>query len=193
MCRISLFLGLSTISLYVCRARLPRWLRSKESACQCRRCGFDPWPRKTPWRSKWPPTPVFLPGKSHGQRSLVACRSQRAGHTSRLNNSRIEQISLTRLSAAGRLGCFRFLVIVVIAAVNTGVHVPLNTFQCLSVCIQEWKCSLTLILCAFLRSCHPVSTALHHVACSPPACKGPVSSHPHQLGLLFLFLVIVAR
>ena len=72
-------------------------------------------------------------------------------------------------------------------------HTSLNTFQCLSVCIQEWKCSLTLILCAFLRSCHPVSTALHHVACSPPACKGPVSSHPHQLGLLFLFSVIVAR
>ena len=32
---------------------------------------FDPWVRKTPWRKKWQPTPVFLPGKSHGQRSLV--------------------------------------------------------------------------------------------------------------------------
>ena len=52
-------------------------------------------------------------------------RSQRVGHTSQLNNSRIEQILLTRLSAAGRLGCFRFLVIVIIAAMNTGVHVPL--------------------------------------------------------------------
>ena len=27
-----------------------------------------------PWRKKWQPTPVFLPGKAHGQRSLVACR-----------------------------------------------------------------------------------------------------------------------
>ena len=46
----------------------------KESACQCRRCQrcrFDPWVRKIPWRKKWQPTPVFLPGKSHGQRSLV--------------------------------------------------------------------------------------------------------------------------
>ena len=33
--------------------------------------GFDPWVRKIPWRREWPPTPVFLPGESHGQRSLV--------------------------------------------------------------------------------------------------------------------------
>ena len=43
----------------------------KESACQCRRCEFDPWVGKIPWRRKWQPTPVFLPGESHGQRSLV--------------------------------------------------------------------------------------------------------------------------
>ena len=52
----------------------PRWLRSQESACQCRRCkrrGLDFSVRKIPWRRKWQPTPVFLPGKSHGQRSLV--------------------------------------------------------------------------------------------------------------------------
>ena len=32
---------------------------------------FDPWVGKIPWRRKWQPTPVFLPGRSHGQRSLV--------------------------------------------------------------------------------------------------------------------------
>ena len=32
---------------------------------------FDPWARKIPWRRKWQPTPVFLPGQSHGQRSLA--------------------------------------------------------------------------------------------------------------------------
>ena len=31
---------------------------------------FDPWVRKIPWRRTWQPTPVFLPGESHGQRSL---------------------------------------------------------------------------------------------------------------------------
>ena len=41
---------------------------------RCRRCRFDPWVRKIPWRRKWQPTPVFLPGTFHGQRSL-ACYS----------------------------------------------------------------------------------------------------------------------
>ena len=50
---------------------LPRWLGVKESTCQCRRCWFDPWVRKIPWRRKWKLTLVFLPGKSHGQRRLV--------------------------------------------------------------------------------------------------------------------------
>ena len=58
--------------------RLPRWLRGKESTYRCRRhrrCRFDPWVRKIPWRRKWQPTPVFLPGESHGHRSLVGCSS----------------------------------------------------------------------------------------------------------------------
>ena len=38
---------------------------------QCRRPGFDPWEGKISCRRKWQPTPVFLPGKSHGRRSLV--------------------------------------------------------------------------------------------------------------------------
>ena len=36
-----------------------------------KRCEFSPWMGKIPWRRKWQPTPVFLPGKSHGQRILV--------------------------------------------------------------------------------------------------------------------------
>ena len=45
---------------------IPRWLSSKESACQCRRCESDPWARKIPGNRKWQPTPVLLPGKFHG-------------------------------------------------------------------------------------------------------------------------------
>ena len=51
-----------------------RWHSGKESACQRRRHkrhSFNPWLRKIPWRRKGQPTPVFLPGKSHGQRSLL--------------------------------------------------------------------------------------------------------------------------
>ena len=33
--------------------------------------GLDPWVKKIPWRREWLPTPVFLPGELHGQRSLV--------------------------------------------------------------------------------------------------------------------------
>ena len=51
---------------------LPRWLSGKESACQCRRCEFSPWVGKIFWRRKRQPTPIFLPGESHGQRSLVS-------------------------------------------------------------------------------------------------------------------------
>ena len=46
----------------------------KESTCQCRRHKrheFETWVGKIPWRRKWQPTPVFLPGESHGQRSLA--------------------------------------------------------------------------------------------------------------------------
>ena len=46
----------------------------KEPACQrrrCKRCGFDPWVEKMPWRRAWQPTPAFLPGESHGQKSLA--------------------------------------------------------------------------------------------------------------------------
>ena len=38
---------------------------------QCRRPMFDPWVGKIPWSRAWQPTPVSLPGESHGQRSLV--------------------------------------------------------------------------------------------------------------------------
>ena len=43
----------------------------KASRLQCGRPGFDPWVRKILWRRKWQPTLVLLPGKSHGERSMV--------------------------------------------------------------------------------------------------------------------------
>ena len=55
----------------------------KESTCQFRGHSFDPWVGKISWRRKWQPTPVFLPGKSHGQRSLASYTPwgrKRVGH-----------------------------------------------------------------------------------------------------------------
>ena len=50
---------------------LPWWLSHKEPTCQCRKREFHLWVGKIPWRREWLATPVFLPGKSHGQRSLL--------------------------------------------------------------------------------------------------------------------------
>ena len=46
---------------------------------QCRRCGFYPWVEKILWKSELQPTPIFLPGESHGHRNLVGCRKS-VGH-----------------------------------------------------------------------------------------------------------------
>ena len=56
---------------------LPWWLSGKESACRRRRhrrCGFDPWVGKMPWRGKWQPVLISLSRRSHGQKSLVGYR-----------------------------------------------------------------------------------------------------------------------
>ena len=55
-------------------SKAPGGATGKESTCHCKRCKrhrFDPWVGKIPWRRTWQPTPLFLPGESHGQRSLV--------------------------------------------------------------------------------------------------------------------------
>ena len=52
----------------------PGGASGKEPASQCRirkRCGFNPWIGKIPWRRAWQPTQTFLPGESHGQRRLA--------------------------------------------------------------------------------------------------------------------------
>ena len=62
---------------------LPRWFSGKKSPCQCRRHRFDSWVRKSPWRRKWQPTPVFLPGESYRQGNLAGYSlwgHKRVGH-----------------------------------------------------------------------------------------------------------------
>ena len=92
---------------------LPRWFSGKESSCQCRRHGFNPWDSKIPWRRKWQPTPVCLPGKSHGQRSLVGCgpRGRREwDRTERLNSNSNRNNAATNILHKWFCGCtFSFL------------------------------------------------------------------------------------
>ena len=67
--RIYLHIYLSVTSLFLNLIFIDA--NGKEPACPCRRhkrCRFDPWVGKIPWRRVWQPTPVFLPGESHGQK-----------------------------------------------------------------------------------------------------------------------------
>ena len=68
--------------LLLLSSRLPWWLRWYRIYLQCKRSKFNPWVGMIPWRREWLPTPLFLPGEIHGQRSLVGFHqwSHRVGH-----------------------------------------------------------------------------------------------------------------
>ena len=85
---------------------LPVWLSGKESTCLCRRRGLDPWYGKIPCRRKWQPTPVFLPGKSHGQRNPAGYGPwgrKRVGHN-RATKSSNKNIHHSHAHAASQRG-----------------------------------------------------------------------------------------
>ena len=48
-------------------------VKSPPANAEDKRLGFNPWVGKIPWRRAWQPTLVFLPGESHGQKSLAGC------------------------------------------------------------------------------------------------------------------------
>ena len=62
------------ISVFTLALGFPGGASIKEPTCQSKinkKHGFDPWVEKIPWRNAWQPPPVFFPGESHRQRSLV--------------------------------------------------------------------------------------------------------------------------
>ena len=61
---------LQTVASPQTSTQVAHWLRIHLPS---RRCRLEPWVRKIPWRWKWQPFPIFMPGKSHGWRSLVGC------------------------------------------------------------------------------------------------------------------------
>ena len=63
------------ICIFLMTGGFPGGSNSKRICLQCRRSRFDPLVRKIPWRREWLPTPVFLPGEFHGQRSLEGYRA----------------------------------------------------------------------------------------------------------------------
>ena len=106
--------------LVMARAKsgLPKRLSGKESTCQYRKLGFDPWIEEIPWRRKQQPTPVFLSEKSHGQRSLVGYspwghKESDATELPNNNNSPLSCSIHARLPVSG-----------------DGNHIPGILFQC---------------------------------------------------------------
>ena len=86
------------------RPGLPRWLSGKRICLPRRRCGFDPWAGKIPWRRAWQPSPVFLPGESHGQRGLVPYRvteSDTPEHRTQKPSARVSPCFQKHASDAG--------------------------------------------------------------------------------------------
>ena len=74
----------------------------KESACNAGGPGCVPWVRKIPWRRKWLPTPIFLPGESHGQRSLAGYSSWGCKESD--TTERLRHIQLTATYMDGSVG-----------------------------------------------------------------------------------------
>ena len=65
----------SPLAIYIWSMGFPGGTSGKEPTCQClrhKRLEFNPWIGKISWRRAWQPTLVFLPGESHGQKSLEA-------------------------------------------------------------------------------------------------------------------------
>ena len=76
---------------------LPWWLNSKESTCNSGDVGSIPKSGRHPWGRKWKPTPVFLPRKSHGKRSLAGYSPwghKNVGHDLGLNSDNKQGLQL---------------------------------------------------------------------------------------------------
>ena len=99
------------------------WISGKESACQCRRHGFNTQDGKIPWRRKWQPTLAFLPGKSHRlkPRGLQFMASQELGMTQQLNNNKGENLHF----------------------VNAFSVCLAHTFVCMDICMHVYICVCT--------------------------------------------------
>ena len=102
---------------------LPWWLSGKEPACQCR---FDPWVGKIPRRRKWLPTPVFLPGKSHEQRSLAGVR----GVLQAMGSKRVRHDLGTKQFVCHRVYSFEVYSLLVLSILTELCSSPLRILEC---------------------------------------------------------------
>ena len=140
---------------------LPWWLRGSRIHLQCRRPGFDLWVSKIPWRREWRPTPVFLPGESHAQRSLVGYSTW-----SRKESDMTEQL---RLSLSWTLGWMQ-------------LYGPVFSFSLDMHPAAELLGHMAILFVGFWGTSILFSTvvALIYIPANSNSVKMPFFPHPHQ-------------
>ena len=97
---------------------MAQWWRIHLQCRRCKRSAFYPWIGKIPWSRNWQPKPVFLPGKSHGQRSLAvyspwSCKT--VGHNLVTKQTKSTQI-IANLSLISRI-VEKFLMLIIFSIV----------------------------------------------------------------------------
>ena len=141
----------------------PGGTSGKESACQGRRCkgyGLDPWVGKITWRRKWQPTPVFFPGQSHGQRSLVGYGSW--GH----KESDTTEHMCTHTHTHTR--------------VLTHIHMCAHRDTCVHTCTRTHVC-IHACVCTYIHVCMHTGTHVHACACTHVRAHAYTRVHTHTL------------
>ena len=131
---------------------LPKWLSGKESACQCRRhrrCEFDTWMGKSHWKREWQHTPVFLPGKFHGERSLAGYSSEGHKELTWLSRHAISDLRLLK-------SCL--VIVTLYIPQSQQSHWPINVFAYLSHLINSeiWGVFLKVRTVSHLFLCSQV-------------------------------------
>ena len=90
---------------------------------------FNPWVGKIPWKWKWLPTPVFLPGKFYGQRSLMGCSLQshkRVGHNHVCVHAHTHTVGLQCISFRSRAEWFSYVYTVYLFLSRFFSHIGYN-------------------------------------------------------------------